>query len=118
MTEADWLISTAPQAMLAFLRNCGKASDRKLRLFLVACARTVWDRMTDPTMRRAVETAERFADGCASSDELVVTHGEVCQLVYRGPHIHKKLSQKRQVPPRRCSRRYQERLQASCTNPR
>jgi hypothetical protein len=90
MTEEEWLVSTDPRAMLTFLRNSYTASDRKMRLFLVACARTVWDRMTDPTMRRAVETAERFADGCASSHELEATHGEVYELVYRGPHIHEK----------------------------
>lgn len=67
MTESEWLAATDPKLMLEFLR--GKASDRKLRLFTVACARLVWDHLTVADMRIAVETGERFADGLATDDE-------------------------------------------------
>jgi hypothetical protein len=72
MTESDWGSSTDPTAMLAFLRD-GGASERKLRLFAVACCRRVWDRLPDPRSQQAVETAERFADGTASAEEMGVT---------------------------------------------
>jgi hypothetical protein len=68
MTEAEWDACADPTPMLESLR--GKASDRKLRLFAVACCRQVWAWMTDERSRRGVETAERYAEGLVSEDEL------------------------------------------------
>jgi hypothetical protein len=69
MNEVQWLDCADPTPMLEFLR--GKASDRKLRLFSVACCRLVWDCLTTHRSRRSVETAEEYADGLATDAELV-----------------------------------------------
>jgi hypothetical protein len=74
VTEEDWLASTDPMPMLEFLR--GKASDRKLWLFSVACCRRVWHLFADTRCRAAVETGERYADGLATDDDLMETSEE------------------------------------------
>ena len=64
MTEQEWVTCTDPTPMLEFLR--GKASDRKMRLFAVACCRLAWRHMSDER-KITVEFAEQFADGKASA---------------------------------------------------
>jgi hypothetical protein len=67
MTEQEWLACEDPQPMLTFLSN--KISDRKLRLFVAGHSRCLWH-LLNPDSREAVETAERFADGRATIQEL------------------------------------------------
>jgi hypothetical protein len=72
MTEHEWLAQELVDpgdfdVLLGFLR--GKVSDRKLRLFACGCTRFVEDLRTDRSALRAVEVAERFADGLASAEE-------------------------------------------------
>jgi hypothetical protein len=67
MTEQVWLSCTSPRLMLDYLR--GKASDRRLRLFSVACCRRVWHLITDEGSHTSVEVAERLCEGTAMDAE-------------------------------------------------
>src|SRR5262245_16574470 len=69
MNEEDWLTCPDPAAMLLFLE--ARTSDRKLRLFVVACCRRIWGALIDERSRQSVETGERWADGVADENELV-----------------------------------------------
>src|SRR5262245_30935047 len=66
MTEAEWLACTEPGPMLEFLH--GKASDRKLRLFALACFRP-YRFMLVPETLEALGVAERLAEGTVSPGE-------------------------------------------------
>jgi hypothetical protein len=68
MTEAEWLECSKPLSMLEFL--AGKASDRKLRLFAVACYRHAWHLLITKRAREAVEWVEGFADGVGTKQQL------------------------------------------------
>jgi hypothetical protein len=80
MGEAEWLACTDPLAMLEYLRGSGKLSERKSRLFAVACCRSIWDWMSEP-LRRVVEMGERYADGLAPRRE----DQQVADLVFEEP---------------------------------
>jgi hypothetical protein len=80
MTPEEWERCTDPQELLRFLR--AKASERKLRLFAVACCRRLWPWIGDGSRARAaVETAERFADGACSAEELRAAEAGVSREV-------------------------------------
>src|SRR5262249_39327367 len=80
MTEQEWLTGTDPQPMLEFLR--GKASDRKLRLFAVACCWRIWDLLTDKGSRDAVQATERVLDGKCSQDDLAAFVDAACDAAH------------------------------------
>jgi hypothetical protein len=85
MTEEQWQQETRhPQWMVWSLRKSRftrtKAGRRKLRLYASGCCRLVWDLLTDPSSRQAVEVAERFAEGQASKEDLAVSHANAREI--------------------------------------
>jgi hypothetical protein len=68
MTETEWLTRHDPTQLLQLLG--GRAGERKLRLFACAACRRIWPFLKDERSRRAVEVAELYADGRASTEEL------------------------------------------------
>jgi hypothetical protein len=67
MTEQEWLACPDWRDMFGFIE--GKVTDRKLRLFAVACCRISWA-LLQTDSRKDVELAERHADGLTTNDEL------------------------------------------------
>jgi hypothetical protein len=68
MTETEWKDCKDARAMLRFLRD--KSGERKMRLLACACARFRSVEPIGEEDRRAIETAERCADGLAGFNEL------------------------------------------------
>jgi hypothetical protein len=66
MTEIEWLTCEEPSAMLACLP--GEVTNRKLRLFAVACCRRATALLSAEIMQ-ALLVAELFAEGQASESE-------------------------------------------------
>jgi hypothetical protein len=70
MNEEEWLVNTDPRPMLIAVWRCSRSTGRVRRLLGCACCRRVWHLFTDERSRRAIETAERFADGDAELEAL------------------------------------------------
>jgi len=66
-TEEEWCSCDSPQPLLIYLKR--KASNRKFRLYAVACARLIWSHLLHRESQLAIETAERFADGQADEED-------------------------------------------------
>ena len=75
MTENEWLNANTVGPMREWWRwRKGREKClRKERLFACACARLWWEHMTDERCRRAVEAAEKFADGLITKATLART---------------------------------------------
>ena len=87
MTPEEWDHCDDPQRMLGFVRASGRASDRKLRLFAVACCRQLWPLLpaTDAG-QQAVLVSERYADGLATRQDLMAARrgARSCELMSAG----------------------------------
>jgi hypothetical protein len=71
MTEQEWLAGNDPQLMLDFLFEHPCYSERKMRLFAVACYWQVsefhWD---EPLFEAEINAIQQYADGLISKDDL------------------------------------------------
>jgi hypothetical protein len=80
MTESEWLACTNEGKLLHYLDK--QISERRQRLFNVACCRQIWHLLSDGRTRRAVEVAERFADGLATSEELAAVQRDALRAAH------------------------------------
>src|SRR5690242_13682063 len=78
MNESEWLAAENPIAMIRAVRE--RVTERKLRLCCCALCRGIWDQFADERCRRAVEAAERCADGVAAPEELNAARAEVSRV--------------------------------------
>jgi hypothetical protein len=82
VTEAEWMACADPEPMLKSLTD--RRSDRKLRLFAVACCRRITHLLSRPEFIRTIEIAELFADKEATANECEIASLSVydfCQSV-------------------------------------
>src|SRR5262245_21577277 len=73
--EALWRVCSDPVQMINLLEPAFAdevISDRKIRLFVCACCRRVWHRLSAETRQNHVELAERYVDGRATREEFDV----------------------------------------------
>ena len=80
MTEDEWLACVDPAPMLEFLRY--QTSERKLRLFAVACCRRIWHRLEEGNRKEIVEISERYADALATDHELSTARADAEEFLY------------------------------------
>jgi hypothetical protein len=76
MTD-QWPITTDIHAMVKMAeRHPMQISERKLRLFAIACCRRVWRLLPDAASRRLVEGCEEFVEGLLTARELDALAGD------------------------------------------
>ena len=67
VNESAWQSYTRLFEMLPLVQQ--RISDRKRRLFAIACCRRLFDLFTDDRSRRTLEVAERYAEGLVTEEE-------------------------------------------------
>jgi hypothetical protein len=80
MTEAEWLACTDSTGMLSW--GDFSLSERKLRLFALACCSFMRHLIRQESLKTALETVARYTEGTAAVSELATSHGvaqEVCE---------------------------------------
>ena len=99
MTRSEWPIVTNPHVLLVHLGE--QAGERKLRLLACAGARRIWPLLPDKRTRKAIEVAERYADGRVSAQKMTLAYeaagnavqeaakqldGQIAMVGYRAAH--------------------------------
>jgi hypothetical protein len=69
MTQDEWGSCTEVLPMLTFLRDTGRLTERKARLFGATCCRRLWPLLPDDKTRKAVEVTEQHVEGAASAKD-------------------------------------------------
>ena len=87
MTEAEWSACVSPERLLDFLTIIlsGRASGRRVHLFACGCVRRVWHLLVDERGQQAVVTAERFAEGEGTEEELEAACGAALEASGKAP---------------------------------
>lgn len=85
MDEHEWAACGDPRPMLEFLRPSGRASERKLRLFAVACCRDHWHYLSDERSRSSLEVTEQFAEAAKTVAELRAASMVAWQVFHATP---------------------------------
>ena len=84
MTEEDWLACDEPETILEFVNS--RTTARKCRLLAAAFCRHVLPLTRDTCCHRAVEVAERFADGLATLEEMLAVSEQVAEVYVNFPN--------------------------------
>jgi hypothetical protein len=81
MTDREWDTCSDSAEMLLALPKAGFA--RKYRLYSCACARRVWHLLQDDAPRKAIESAEAFADNLQDRKALIKARSRARRLADR-----------------------------------
>jgi hypothetical protein len=84
MTEQEWLDADSVAVREYFWENL---SPRTVCLFACACVRRIWHLLPDARSRKAVEVAERLADGQAILDEQDAALEAAYAVVEAAPYL-------------------------------
>ncbi len=84
MTESEWFSAPYDEDVLEFLKDSRKATPRKIRLFCCGLVRREIAWLRHPWGQRALELAERFADGQVAKSEMSAAHRDAMKRIMRG----------------------------------
>src|SRR5258708_5934491 len=87
MTEAEWTVCADPKGMIPHLKRSKypRLANREIRLYLVACARRIWQLLVDERSRHAIEVAERLADALATDEERLSAYQQAANACGQAP---------------------------------